>query len=409
MIHTRFYLEGRYSTKSGYSNLLLRIINNADWAAISTHVKLKSTEWDGSCVIGRPDAAHLNIIINKFKADVDIKLLNLSLEYDLESMRMSQVKNLLQGDKTPLKKCILFSDVLVQYLNNDLSAGTREIYNTVLTKVTLFSGKGTRMKDIDHEYVVAFNKFLAQTQGVNGRGIYLRSLRAVCNYAVHTGVIEKSPFAHFSIRTEPTKHRVIELSQLCNLLAHQVTPKQERYRDYFFLMFYLIGINATDLLNAKPDAIVNGRLEYVRAKTHKKYSIKIEPEAQVLLDKYRGKEHLVEALDHCKIVKSFLHMMNDSLRTIGDEVEVSAPATSLFDEPKMMKQFAPVIPDITTYYARHTWATIAHSLGVSIDVISQALGHSFGNRVTMIYVKPDQQKVDSANRLVIDTLLSACL
>lgn len=405
MIHTRFYLEGRYSTKSGYQNLLLRIVNNADWAAVSTHVKLKPSEWDGSCVINRPDATHLNAIINKFKSDIDIKLLNLSLEYDLESMRMSQVKNMLVADSTSIsKRAILFSDVLSQYLNYDLSAGTREIYNTVLNKVTLFSGKGTRMKDIDHDYVVSFNRYLAQSQGVNGRSIYLRSLRAVCNYALHTNIIDKSPFAHFSIRTEPTKHRVVEISQLCNLLAHYVTPKQERYRDYFFLMLYLIGINATDLLNAKPDAIVNGRLEYVRAKTHKKYSIKIEPEAQVLLDKYAGKHHLVEALDHCQNVKSFIHMMNDTLRTIGDEVDVPAPTVSLFDEPAMVRTFVPVIPDISTYYARHTWATIASSLGVSIDVISQALGHSFGNRVTMIYIKPDQSKVDAANRLVIDAL-----
>lgn len=67
-----------------------------------------------------------------------------------------------------------------------------------------------------------------------------------------------------------------------------------------------------------------------------------------------------------------------------------------------IRTVTPLIPGITTYYARHTWATLAYEAGVPVDVISQALGHSMGNKTTLIYIKPDQDKVDKANRLVID-------
>lgn len=407
MITTRLYLDTRYKSKSGKGNLLLFLCNGADRASIALKINLLPSEWNGSKVVHRDDAAQLNAYIGKYKSDIDTRIVTLSLDDDVESMSMAELKKILLGKSVAKNRNMLFSDIVGLYLNNDLSAGTREIYDTVLRKVTAFSGRATRIKDIDYQYVVAFNKHLSQSQGINGRAIYLRHLRAICNYALHAGIIDRNPFEHFHIKQEETRHRDISIDTLRTFMRYPVSKSQERFRDYFFLMFYLIGINAVDLLTAKPDAVVNGRLEYVRAKTHKKYSVRIEPEAQALLDKYKGERHLVEALDHCMVVKNFIHMMNKVLRSIGKEVEVPVPADDLFAAPVMRKTFVPVIPDITTYYARHTWATLASDLGVPIDVISQALGHSFGNRTTLIYVKFDQQKVDDANRKVIDYLLSS--
>ena len=171
-----------------------------------------------------------------------------------------------------------------------------------------------------------------------------------------------------------------------------------------FLMFFLIGINIIDLLTAKKSQFDGERLDYVRTKTHKKYSIKVEPEAKMLIDKYAGTgEYLVDALDHCKHYSSFMHEMNDALKTITKVVQEEIPEEgNLFAEPHIITKVVPLIPDITTYYSRHTWATLAHEIGISSDIISLALGHSPANRTTFIYIKPDQSKVDDANRKVID-------
>ena len=173
-------------------------------------------------------------------------------------------------------------------------------------------------------------------------------------------------------------------------------------------MFYLIGINAKDLFLAKKSSVVKGRLEYVREKTNKSYSIKIEPEAQKLINKYRSKgEYLLEVMDHYQHYENFLHHMNDILKEIGTiEWEMIPNPDDLFEQPKLEKHITPVIPGISSYFARHSWATFAYDLGISLDIISQALGHSFGNRTTLIYVKYDQDKVDSANRKVIDYILN---
>lgn len=138
-----------------------------------------------------------------------------------------------------------------------------------------------------------------------------------------------------------------------------------------------------DLLLARKNNLVNGRLEYIREKTHKKYSIRIEPEAEELLKRYKGSDYLLRAMDGCKHYKSFAHEMNDHLKMIGEEVVEMVPdPEDLFGTPRQIKTVRPVIPGISTYYARHCWATFVYGAGVPLDVISQALGHSSGNRTT---------------------------
>ena len=59
------------------------------------------------------------------------------------------------------------------------------------------------------------------------------------------------------------------------------------------------------------------------------------------------------------------------------------------------------LPELTSYYARHSWATIASKLGIQRDTIAKALGHG-EKRVTDIYIDFDMSKVDEANRKVLD-------
>lgn len=59
---------------------------------------------------------------------------------------------------------------------------------------------------------------------------------------------------------------------------------------------------------------------------------------------------------------------------------------------------------LNMYVARHSWATVAYSLDVPKETISEALGHEIGSRVTSIYIAFDRRKVDMANRNVINAL-----
>ena len=162
------------------------------------------------------------------------------------------------------------------------------------------------------------------------------------------------------------------------------------------LMFYFIGINAADLFLARKKDVVNGRLEYKRAKTGKLYSILIQPEAQAIINRYAGTgEYLLNVMDEYKNYKDFLHRMNIGLQQIGAMERVGRGGKKIRE---------PLFPDISSYWSRHTWATVAAQLDTPKDIISEALGHEYGSSTTSIYINFNRTKVDEANRKVIDLL-----
>lgn len=98
-------------------------------------------------------------------------------------------------------------------------------------------------------------------------------------------------------------------------------------------------------------------------------------------------------MDRYKDYLDYLHHINRGLKKLGMEYNNGKG----YD-----KNTKSICPTLSTYYARHTWATLAYGLGIPKDIISQALGHSNGVSVTDIYIEYDRDKVDEANRKVID-------
>lgn len=401
MASTKFYLDLRGKASDGKGTLLIQLFHNRTMTSISTGIRVKPNEWKGGKIVGVENFELLNANLTEQKGKIDKAIARLSFDDDFPNMSAADIKARIKGKRVKTD-VHLVSELFDEYLTTDISEGTKDIYRATLSKVLAFGGKNLKMENIDLKWLHQFERFLSKSQGVNGRAIYLRSLRAVCNYSAHQYGLSY-PFQNFSVKQEPTRKRSVSVELFRKFVDYPTTPRNSMFRDYFLLMFYLIGINSKDLLLAKVENISAGRLEYIREKTHKKYSIKIEPEADELLCRYAGKNYLLEALDHCKHYRSFAHEMNDALKQIGEKkVEMVPDMEDLFGTPHKTETIIPVIPGISTYYARHCWATFAYEAGISMDIISQALGHSSGNRTTLIYVKFDQSKVDEANRKVID-------
>jgi integrase len=166
--------------------------------------------------------------------------------------------------------------------------------------------------------------------------------------------------------------RNLPIDTLRRIRDTKIKGKTAVYLDAFMLSFYLIGINMADLLALPKDCIVNGRLQYKRAKTGKNYSILVQPEAQAIIDRYPGKTHLLSFREK---VSCFRYNCNDLLNKMES--------------------------GLTWYWARYSWANYAVDLDIPKDIISEALGHKHGSNVTGIYIKYSLNKIDAANRQVI--------
>ena len=283
-----------------------------------------------------------------------------------------------------------------QFMESKTNRGTRGVYKHTLDRIRAFDKNvdNKMFEDIDLKWLTDFEAFCAKTACKNARNIHLRNIRAVFNNAIDYGITTAYPFRRFKIRPEATRKRSMSVEELRRLFDYPVEDYAEIYRDMFRLIFMLVGINSVDLHGLK-SITRDGRIEYKRAKTGRLYSIKVEPEAMEIINKYRGVKGLLCIADRWIDSRNFRHQCNKALQKIG-QVERRGRGGK--------KTITAEFEGVTTYWARHTWATIAASLDIPKDTIAAALGHG-GDTVTDIYIDFDQKKVDAANRRVLDWVL----
>lgn len=316
--------------------------------------------------------------------------------YNNGNMPMSKVKSelnkMLYGKSSVNKLFIDYIDISAEAQSN---LHTRQIYYQTKNKVAEFDADAT-FQTITPDWLRRFEQHWLKTMKVNGVAKLLRTIRAVFNDAIDEEVTTEYPFRKFKITHEKTFKRRLTVEQLRQLRDYPVEQWQEEYRDIFMLIFYLIGINISDLLELK--SLTDGRCVYHRNKTGRLYDIAVPKEAMVIINKYRGENHLLCPLDRYTSVNDYTHHINDGLKKIG-------PTTKGIDKAGKMRKkiYQPIFPEISTYWARHTWASIAAQLDIPKETIGKALGHSdFDSTTTDIYIDFDMRKIDEANRKVID-------
>ena len=273
---------------------------------------------------------------------------------------------------------------------------TREIYQNTLDKIIRLHGDDVPFDAVNHSWLENFDRSMRTSDICNGRGevlrtglatnaraIHLRNIRAVFNKAIDEEVIglELYPFRRFKIEKERTRKRAVSLAQLRVLFDYPCETVAEEWAvDVSRLIFYLIGINTVDLFYLEE---YDGEyIHYRRAKTGTLYSIKVEPEAAALLEKYRGREHLLNFRERFKHLESFKAKINKTLKGIASKDSR--------------------IPVMTSYTFRHTWATLAAELDIPKETIAAGLGHAQNATVTDVYIDFNRKKVDAANRRVLD-------
>ena len=278
--------------------------------------------------------------------------------------RLKEIINGYNEDGSDLASCI-------KRVAATKSERTRPLYELTAKRVAAYDSD-VKPDDVTPAWLDAFRKDQADKgRMVNGIAIDLRNIRATFNWLIDQGETEAYPFRRYRIKHEETRKRNLSDEQLRTLKQHL----GNRYIDFFFLQMYLRGINFNDLYSATPDQLHDGRFNYKRNKTGRQFSVKVEPEAMAIINKYRSSERLV-----------------DFRRSRGDL------ALNFFD--KILKDF---VPDISSNSSRHTVASVAAKIGIPIDVVGQLLGHAnAAHSTTMIYVNYDERRSDEAMRKVID-------
>ncbi len=251
-----------------------------------------------------------------------------------------------------------------------------------------FNGRPMFFDDITAGVLRQIDEHWQKTKSINTRGIYFRNIRAIFNRAIDDEITTNYPFRKFKIKSTPKKKHefpIESLRKLANLEFSKTDNLKELARDVFMLSFFLCGANLKDIYNLTQDNYKKGKICFVRTKIKRfepeRVEITLQPEAKAILEKYKGSQHLFSFADKYQNYDTFINNIDKRIRLLRNDIDFE---------------------DLTLYYARYTWATIAFKQGVDEKIISKSLGHQDTTVAGKFYILYDWSLTDRANRKVID-------
>lgn len=408
MITTKLYLDTRNAKDDESKKCPIKIVftKKRNSALLGTGIYVQSSQWDKKklCIVSHPNEKKLNLYLQKFCIRIENILIEMEDKEIMVGMTALEIKEYIKNQISPSyseedDSKSLFSYWFKTFVSTKDNERTIEIYNQTLKRLNEFSASfdSLTFEDINKNWLEKFDKFLSKSSpSKNARNIHFRNIRAVFNYAIEEEATNLYPFRKFKLKNEPTIKRALTIEQLRTLFNCTPWSVYQEYLDVFKLIFFFCGINLIDLFNLTEKNIINGRIEYKRAKTGKRYSIKIEPEAYEIINKYKGDTYLINIHDRYKNHKDYMQHLNKGLSKIGECVGKNKNGVPV------MK---PICSELSSYWARHSWATTASELDIPKETIAAGLGHNIGSPITSIYIDFNLKKVDEANRKIIDYIL----
>ena len=289
---------------------------------------------------------------------------------------------------------------VIEWLTADKKRPAVHTYNATLNSFTkFFGGQGTEEMLVTDVFTAGKLKeyeawLRSRNASWNTVSTYMRVLKAVYNRLVEAKRLTYDARLFDSVYTkvEAQSKRSLTEEQMNTLLRTDFEKLPEDVQNvlaYFLLMFLFRGMPFIDMAYLRKQDLKEHCITYCRHKTGKKMVVRIPHEATALFEKCRNKKtdsgYLFPILDETtENEKKLYENYRQALRTFNR---------------KLAKMAALLLPgtNISSYTARHTWATLAFYSGIPIGIISKALGHS-SIKVTETYLKPfENEKVDAAN------------
>ena len=275
-----------------------------------------------------------------------------------------------------------YYDDIIKQITKEGRIGTASNYQSSLSSLKLFKPK-LSFRDVTVDFLKEYEKWLlGKGKSITTVGVYLRPLRAVLNQAISDAIISREshyPFGKRKYQIPSSKNikKALQPSELKKIYEYKplIGTWWAKARDFFIFSYLCNGINMKDILQLQYSNIDGDYIRFTRAKTlHTNransglISIYMTEEVKAIIERWHNpskepedylfpflKKHLPPEKEQATI-KQFTRMINTYLKLIVGELGIDK--------------------HVTTYHARHSFATMLKRNGTSTELISESLGHS---------------------------------
>ncbi len=383
---------------NGEHPIMLRITKNRLRKYISIGMNCPLKYWDKTKEMPKsnhPKRAEIIALGNKFEKEFTDKIHEFSLhskEYTIDQL----VTAVLDKPKSTDALVLNYIDALVTTLKEEKRMGTAKSNNDC--KLMLFkfhSDKKLTFQEIDNSFLTKWESFMRKRDfKETSMAVYFRTLRSIINKAINDGIIPKTcyPFDNFKVSKFDlkTRKRALSKEDMIKIYNYPVKEgsKMSDCHKIFMFSYFNQGMNYVDIAKLKWSNISkSGIMEYNRQKTGCSFAIQLGEQSLKILEDYSkisGYDaenyvfpilnkaiHITPTQIQNRLLK-VIKQVNINMKIIGAALEIETP--------------------ITTYVARHTYATVLKRSGVSTSIISNALGHE-SESITQTYLDDFESNV----------------
>lgn len=383
---------------NGEYPLMLRICKDGKKKYQSLGISVLPRYWDFTRNKPKPNCPNKEYI-QKIILDKQTELQQRMLEFNSEQKEYTTTTLLNdENKKFELKTVSQFYQELIEQCKSNDKCGNRLIYKSSYNSLKVFTKNQLDIpfSAIDVSWLNKYEKWLrSKGNKETTMSLMFRTLRSAYNKAIKAKCARKSdyPFDEYKINKFDTKtqKRAIAKTEVLKFTKEVDNIGKRQYvqlsKDIFIFSYLCGGINFTDIANLTKANITNGRLHYIRQKTGKLIKLGISEEAMQIIKKYESesKGYLFPILN-TNIHKTPLQKQNRIHKMLG----------KINKNLKLIATQLNVDANMTTYVARHSFASVLKKSSVSIALISEALGHS-DLSTTQVYLDSfDNEQIDTA-------------
>ncbi|MEM9858236.1 MAG: site-specific integrase [Bacteroidota bacterium] len=299
------------------------------------------------------------------------------------------------------KDVFQYFDEVVERMKATGKIGNANVYKDTRNAIAKFrKQKSLQFNEVDYPFLVKFEEHLRQRGALdNSISVYMRTFRALFNKAIKEKQCpaECYPFKEYQIsklKNQPSR-KALSKEEIDKIISFEPdeNTKQALSKDLFLFSFYTRGMNYNDIAKLTWANIADGRLNYVRSKNGKRFSIKILPPVQDILNLYKSfssdNSYIFPILDKShKTPEQIKNRIKSGLKRANMHLKLIAESLGITKK-------------LTFYIARHSYALALKKNGVAIAVISETLGHD-SESVTKHYLESFENEVlDKADEVLL--------
>lgn len=367
-------LDKRKQKKNGLFPIKVQVIYNRKQKYYSSGQAVSIQDWERLPHAKSRQLSEIRRNIeNSFSLiKLQVEILSFQGEFHFDTL------NARLGKYSELSLNTLFLKKLEELKDNG-QANTYLSYKGALSKIEQFAGKHISFHEITINWLNRFERHLSASGiSYSSMGFYFRNLKCILNIARKDGIIKESqyPFGKgkYEIPVGCGRKLALNLEEIKKIVTYtDGTKKTEMYRDLWFFSYLCNGINFRDLLYLQYSNIINEEICFIRAKTarntkrSKIIHAVITPEMYRIIEKWGNPPTSSE---------TYIFPFATGIENPFEKVKLVREVVTECNQILYKISCRTGIPRITTYSARHSFATVLKRSGVNIAYISESLGHS---------------------------------